>query len=159
MGQCFTCHGTAERPEASAECSTCHPPGYELVPQSHAQTGWAKGHGDVALTDEGLCSMCHAVAFCDDCHGLPMPHPSGWAKRDHAVAAQADATSCRRCHSGGPDLCTMCHHTSYLPLQSPWIEQHSEEVKAEGSERCLTCHKRAYCTFCHTRLVEDGAVD
>ena len=34
--------------------------------------------------------MCHEKSFCDDCHGLQIPHPEGWAKgaTGHAATAQ-----------------------------------------------------------------------
>lgn len=161
MGQCYTCHGTAAHPEAPTACGACHPDDYELLPASHAVPVWATEHGEVAQTDEGLCTMCHERSFCDDCHGLEMPHPDGWVGEaaGHGRVAQTDTATCERCHSGGPDLCTMCHHTSYVPLESPWIEEHHAEVIADGPEHCLTCHTREYCSFCHTRLVEDGAVE
>lgn len=158
MTQCFTCHGTAEQPAASAECSTCHPAGYELVPASHQQASWARGHGDTSVADPKQCTMCHERPFCDDCHGLAMPHPEGWAAgpQGHAVLAQQDPAVCERCHGRLPDLCTMCHHTSYDPMQGTWIDQHDLEVEQEGSAYCERCHKPAYCSFCHTSLVVDG---
>lgn len=161
MGQCYTCHGTAEYPDAPTECGTCHPADYELLPATHAVAVWATEHGTVAQTDEGLCTMCHVTSFCDDCHGLEMPHPDDWVGENggHGAVAEADAATCEPCHGEGPDLCTMCHHTSYAPLKSPWIEEHNVKVIADGSDDCLTCHTRAYCSFCHTRLVEDGATE
>lgn len=158
MSQCYTCHGAPEYPDADTACGTCHPAGYELLPASHTEERWERGHGDVSEVDATLCVMCHEQSFCDDCHGLPMPHPDRWAAGDqgHAVLAEPDPAVCEPCHSGGPDLCTMCHHTSYEPLTGTWIDQHSVEVKAEGSEYCLTCHPGPYCSFCHTRLVEGG---
>lgn len=157
MAQCFTCHGTAQQPDASAECRVCHPSEFDLVPASHAESQWARGHGEVSDTDESQCTMCHEQTFCDDCHGLAMPHPDDWAggPEGHAVAAEADRGVCATCHGSSPDLCTMCHHTSFDPMQGTWIVQHNLEVKAEGSSYCEECHSRAYCSFCHTRLVED----
>jgi hypothetical protein len=158
MGQCFTCHGTPEYPEADASCVTCHPADYEPVPQTHETASWARGHGDVSEEDAALCTMCHEQRYCDDCHGLAMPHPDQWVEgaEGHAAEAGRDIAVCESCHSGGPDLCTMCHHTSYMPLTGEWIEQHSAEVIEEGSDYCLTCHTAPYCSFCHTRLVEGG---
>ncbi len=160
MAQCFTCHGTSGQPEASKECGVCHPSEFDLVPASHAEPQWARGHGDVSDADERLCAMCHQQSFCDDCHGLAMPHPDDWARGPdgHATAADADRGVCTSCHGSSPDLCTMCHHTSFDPMQGAWIEQHSAEVKAEGSSYCEECHPRAYCSFCHTRLVENDGI-
>lgn len=157
MSQCFTCHGTPAQPKASAECGACHPADYELLPGSHTEATWERGHGDAEQGDPKQCVMCHKQVFCDDCHGLAMPHPTGWVKgpSGHGSPAESDRALCGRCHGGSPDLCTMCHHTAYNPLKGTWIDQHPLEVKSEGSAYCEACHKPAYCSFCHTRLVED----
>jgi len=160
MSQCFTCHGTAKQPKASAACRVCHPADYVLLPGSHEESTWTRGHGDVQQADPKQCSMCHKQTFCDDCHGLAMPHPAGWANgpTGHGALAESDRARCAGCHGGNrPDLCTMCHHTSYTPLKGTWIDQHPAEVESEGSAYCETCHDPAYCTFCHTKLVEDGS--
>ena len=161
MGQCYTCHGTPEYADAPSECNACHPDGYKLLPESHESIRWARGHGDTSEEDAKLCSMCHKVAFCDDCHGIGMPHPAQWEEGEsgHADAARRDADVCARCHDGGPDMCTMCHHTSYEPMKGAWVDQHPIEVRDEGQEYCLSCHEQRYCSYCHTRIVEDGTTE
>lgn len=156
MGQCYTCHGTAEQPEASAECGTCHPAGYELFPTSHTAASWARDHGVTSEADKRLCLMCHTETYCNDCHGMPMPHPARWDEGEagHAPLATSDPVSCQRCHDGGPELCTMCHHSSYEPVKGTWVEQHNVEVRDEGTAYCFRCHGPTYCSYCHTRLVE-----
>lgn len=159
MGQCYTCHGTAEQPEASAECGMCHPADYEPEPASHATSEWARAHGDTWEVDAGLCDMCHEQTYCDDCHGIEMPHPDRWAEGEqgHAVIAETDPSSCDTCHEGGSQLCSMCHHTSFEPLTGTWVQQHPAESREEGASYCLECHEPRYCSYCHTRLVEgDG---
>lgn len=154
MSQCFTCHGTPEKPKASAECDVCHPADYEPLPVSHAEDEWATGHGDVSQTDPEQCVMCHEQRFCDDCHGLAMPHPEGWAKgsEGHGAVAVDDEAVCAQCHGGArPDLCTMCHHTSYDPTRGTWIEQHSIEARDEGAAYCMECHAGPYCYYCHAQ--------
>lgn len=160
MSQCYTCHGTAQHPDASDACDTCHPAGYDLVPESHANSRWARGHGETALDDAVLCTMCHTQSECRACHGIEMPHPPRWAEGalGHAESAREDTTVCEQCHEGGSDLCTMCHHTSYEPMKGAWVAQHAAEVDDEGQEYCLRCHEQRYCSYCHTRLVEDGVV-
>ncbi|TDB37816.1 MAG: hypothetical protein D9V44_07140 [Actinobacteria bacterium] len=154
MAQCFTCHGTAEKPDASATCAVCHPSGYELVPASHSGAQWKDGrHGDIALADVKLCGMCHEQRLCDDCHGVQMPHPAGWTKETtgHAAVARTDPTVCSRCHGGKPDMCTMCHHAEYDPKQGAWLDQHGQQVDKGGAAHCIECHGPLSCVQCHVR--------
>ena len=153
MAQCFTCHGTPEQPEASAECASCHPSGYELVPATHERHGWKEDHGDVALEDPDLCVLCHEQALCDGCHGLAMPHPAEWTDgaAEHAEAAEADPELCANCHGDSPDMCTMCHHAPYQPGEGTWVEQHSQQAVQSGAEFCIGCHSPVDCVECHVR--------
>jgi len=156
MGQCFTCHGTPEQPDASAECGVCHPDDYELVPATHEDSKWATKHGDTAVSDFGLCDMCHDQPFCTDCHGVAMPHPDGWAEgaTGHAIVAKTDRAVCEKCHGASLDMCTMCHHKGYEPRKGPWVKQHFEQVRERGAAYCMeSCHSPVYCIRCHA----DGA--
>ena len=89
MLACFSCHGQAATPSASAACLSCHPLGFPLVPGSHSSAGWlqhgvgeASGHAqDSEEAPAGYCSMCHAERFCADCHSL------------NGVATGADGTT------------------------------------------------------------------
>lgn len=104
MDACFRCHdlegkvkmaGTGAK-AASGVCTTCHPAGFELVPESHEAADWStSAHGEHAkdllkemgtleaeakvLEEEGIepylaapvneCFTCHVEAkFCDACH-------------------------------------------------------------------------------------------
>lgn len=102
--------------------------------------------------------MCHVQKFCDDCHGLEMPHPSGWAEGEdgHSVYAEQDRTVCEQCHTERPDLCGMCHHEAYEPEQGSWVQQHFIEVETQGSDYCFECHLPAYCVRCHVVWSSDG---
>lgn len=153
MTQCFTCHGTAEQPEASAECGLCHPSGFDLHPTSHKEARWARGHGSVAKNDRPQCAMCHQQSYCDDCHGLEIPHPAGWAqggeKAGHADLGTRDRELCAQCHLEKPDLCSMCHHQTYDPAKGNWVRQHYSEVEKTGVAYCFECHSPVYCVRCH----------
>jgi len=162
MSQCFTCHGTPEKPEASAACSLCHPTGYKLLPQSHANTrAWQqRRHAVTAKHDPKQCTMCHQQSFCDDCHGLPMPHPDDWTKGEqgHAAVAETNRAVCTRCHTEKPDPCSMCHHKAYDPAVGSWVRQHPAEVKKQGTSSCLDCHATSYCVQCHVSWATDGTI-
>ncbi len=161
MDRCFACHGTAEQPDASAECDVCHPKDYELVPTSHEPANWKReGHGRLATRDPGQCELCHKTTFCTDCHGLEMPHPSGWAQGEpatHSLSAEQDREVCGRCHLERPDLCSMCHHQDWDPGKGPWVTQHPPMVSKRGVDYCLRCHTRAHCSFCHVASLSSMA--
>lgn len=158
MGQCYTCHGTTQYPQASTACATCHPADYDPLPTSHKDAGWATSHGKTWQVDAKLCTMCHQPSFCTDCHGLEIPHPSGWVggADDHAVQGAANLQTCARCHEGGTQLCSTCHHKSYGPIQGTWLNQHPTPARAQGVDSCFECHEPRMCSYCHTRLVESG---
>jgi nitrate/TMAO reductase-like tetraheme cytochrome c subunit len=154
MSQCFTCHGTPEKPKASAECGVCHPADYELLPKSHTAPTWKKReHGKVAKADPKQCEMCHTKAFCNDCHGVQMPHPKGWAKgaTGHAATAQLNRATCARCHGERLDMCTMCHHKAYDPSKGTWLKQHFIDADQRGVAQCLDCHSPLFCVRCHVQ--------
>ena len=156
MTQCFTCHGTTKYPKASPKCTTCHPADYQLLPASHKAKGWERGgHGAVSQSDPKQCPMCHKQSFCNDCHGLTMPHPADWVKGQdgHAAVATNDRQVCAKCHLEKPDLCGMCHHKGWDPQTGPWITQHPLMVNQRGAAFCMKCHPATYCTDCHSTRV------
>jgi nitrate/TMAO reductase-like tetraheme cytochrome c subunit len=160
MGQCFTCHGTGADAKAPANCSLCHPSDYELKPASHKDAEWMERHGRVAESDAEQCDLCHEQSFCDDCHGLKMPHPTDWSKgqEGHAAIAEQNRAVCEKCHGGSADMCTMCHHESYDPMKGTWVKQHFAEVDRQGTEYCLKCHSPVYCVRCHVAWATSGEV-
>jgi hypothetical protein len=161
MTQCYTCHGTVEHPDASAECGVCHPAGFELFPASHTEQTWAAEHGAVSAEDPRQCVMCHEDRFCGDCHGLAMPHPDEWTAGEsgHALTAASDRGMCDRCHGSDPDWCDACHHPAYDQAQGPWVDQHYVEVRAAGAAACFSCHGPLYCVTCHKARVDAGPID
>lgn len=161
MAQCMNCHGSAEQPEASAECGVCHPSGYELRPASHTRSRWAKGHGRIATEDQRQCSLCHKKDFCTDCHGLEMPHPADWEQgaQGHGPASRADRELCTKCHAEQPDMCAMCHHKGIDPAKGSWVKQHFVQVEQKGAAFCFDCHSPTYCVRCHVgRKPDQGGI-
>jgi cytochrome c7-like protein len=113
MDACFRCHDLEGKVKmtgptakaASGVCITCHPAGFELVPESHTAADWSiKAHGEAAreidkkvgeegaeakkLAAEGIapylaapvneCETCHVTAkFCDTCHERLRVTPEG----------------------------------------------------------------------------------
>ena len=152
MTECYECHGTAEHPEASDECGTCHPADFDLKPASHLEDPWARDHGYTALETPDMCTMCHEQSYCDSCHGVEMPHPEEWLDGEPShgeAAATIDRDVCYRCHTEEPDSCAACHHEGYDPALGPWLEQHYDEARTVGVASCLDCHEPLFCSTCH----------
>jgi cytochrome c-type protein NapC len=151
MTKCYDCHGTAEYPEASDTCETCHPADFDLRPPAHLEAPWMRDHGFTAMPDPSLCAMCHEQESCDSCHGVEMPHPEGWLDGpvSHGAAVEEDDDVCFRCHTREPDSCAACHHEGYEPALGPWIEQHYDEARTVGVASCLDCHQPVFCAECH----------
>lgn len=159
MTECFDCHGTAEEPDASAECATCHPSDFDLYPPDHLEQAWARDHGFSAVVEHAPCALCHEQDFCDSCHGVAMPHPDGWVGErasGHARSAVGDREVCTRCHAKDDDMCEACHHERYDPELGMWTEQHHTEVSTKGAAGCLVCHEPQDCVRCHLSPLGGG---
>jgi len=156
MAQCFTCHGRTPGAKAPGTCTECHPKSFSMRPQSHqSATAWLRNHGKTAKADRQPCAMCHDDNFCSSCHGLNMPHPTGWAKGNppaHAAFAETNSQVCVQCHGPAPNLCSMCHHKGYDPAKGPWAANHAPTVSQRGAIFCLSCHDELFCFGCHGKM-------
>lgn len=152
MQMCFDCHGRTSTAKAPGTCDECHPKSFGLRPESHGAPDWLAAHGKLALAGRRQCMMCHEESACQKCHGLEMPHPSGWAagRTGHGPIAKADGALCAKCHDSKPDVCAMCHHRDYQPAKGTWVSQHPSVVDRRGATFCLECHAPQYCVYCHT---------
>jgi hypothetical protein len=160
--RCFACHGKgvsdvrrAGPVLAAGRCDTCHDAGSLPKPSSHRTKAWLSDtHGRVALDRPGKrsCLTCHSKKDCTSCHGLAMPHPTGFSGSTHAsVASASDGRVCVRCHSGGASFCEACHH----PMKPPSVsmtEFHHDYMEEGGIGACTRCHNpSSFCTRCHGR--------
>ena len=172
--------------KAPGKCATCHPADFELKPPSHTEANFfPKGHAELAVeaakeasaglaaqtggesTTEALalvsvesvnyCSTCHDLnTFCNDCHGLEMPHPADFVKT-HGALGKKEPKVCANCHAtpgvknaSTTEFCNACHHPEGDP-KKPWLPQHFVVVKSQGAEACFQCHEPTYCAKCHVR--------
>jgi len=111
------------------------------------------------MEDVFYCGTCHAESFCEDCHGVPMPHPAGFTE-DHGEVGRTSPQVCANCHAkgelattGGLEFCNACHHKASDPTK-PWIPQHFVVVDQTGAEPCFDCHRPTFCAECHVRGVQ-----
>lgn len=162
MSRCFTCHGTTKGAIVPSTCTTCHPPDIPQKPTSHLSSTWLPGgHAKEAAKDQFLCLTCHQQKFCQSCHGLTMPHPTGWAELPHAQAFFTDPGVCTQCHVRTPqayDYCDTCHHPQG-PKDVAWRTYHSTAVKTNGADTCFQCHSDQTCRTCHSTGRENFSAD
>jgi len=126
------------------------------MPASHKSDQWLKKHGDA----EGLdtrCALCHKPKYCQDCHGLQMPHPENWLLTEHGREAPANPAACAKCH--GSDFCQSCHEST--PPGSHEAPDFKQKHGADPSQEplCALCHgreaakKRDACLTCHRGVI------
>ncbi len=182
MKSCLGCHEHQEDFNAG-KCERCHTDLWHY-PEEPASTfshqgNWVKLHQTAARSSTEACSKCHDATYCSTCHDaqtLPLPpeqrfpehvqgdfqiHRGDWLSR-HSLEAQADETSCRRCH--GVSYCTSCHTQQNLtpngtnprnPHPAGWAfpgpTSHSTAARADIAS-CQACHDQgaaSVCISCH----------
>jgi hypothetical protein len=151
MSACFACH---EGRKAPADCAYCHSNLDVIAPD----LGNPRVHVGVDAQDKATCAGCHDVpAFCTDCHGLEIPHPSDWLPT-HGGLGQEQAGLCVKCHqSKDAQFCVRCHGME-MPHPPYWISTHRETATANPAS-CNLCHKDAptFCDRCHQAQGIPGA--
>ena len=101
--KCIDCHLSRG---VSIKCQTCHDVGWRDKHNPHPPP---PGQTHVMGPDwkEIMCLKCHgSERWCNDCHGLPMPHPKDIVKI-HPSLVQGRPDVCSNCH--GTQACTRCH--------------------------------------------------
>ena len=141
---CAKCHG-GNATAVKAFCEGCHHPG------KPAATSMVTAHTSIVGSQGATtCYRCHdAASFCTKCHGVQMPHPSGFSGAGHVSAASSAGTAvCAKCHGGGGATCDSCHH-SMKSAGSSMTSFHGGYVDSHGASTCYRCHTTASCTSCH----------
>ena len=171
MQMCFNCHGVGHGPQgelATARCSDCHTPDFDLRPKSHVKDYAGAPHarelkagGAVAVNG---CMMCHnAPKDCDVCHRQkkvkvgPMPaeyHPVIIEQpQPPAVEIYPDRTTtmgqCATCH---PDLDAykkdkvLFAHADHLKRGyacsacHPDFAHQGDQIARPDMQSCYRCH-------------------
>lgn len=154
MFECFHCHNGVV---VSVECKVCHPKtgkgekrayrtNYQVV---HNET--EKAHG---IADLNTCSNCHKKEDCTKCHGLEMPHPGEflYIHSTYAISPYFKK-ECSRCHSETA-FCLSCHQME-MPHPDGFLQEHSK-FSRKDEEKCLRCHEKSSCLWCHSRHRHPG---
>ena len=181
MSACTSCH-EHKKDYDDGRCNRCHTDlsRYPLKPVSmfSHQGNYVHEHGRSARAAEATCAECHEQNFCKDCHAntvstrieIKFPervdadfiHRNDFLGR-HSVEAQADPSSCRRCH--GSSFCEDCHRVQNLTPQAanprdphppgwsfPGSAQFHGTAARQDISSCAACHDqgaRSVCVDCH----------
>ncbi len=177
---CSQCH---QKDFGRENCTLCHKPG-SLGTKTSAQIwdhggDWLNRHGGAARTSDAVCSHCHKVDTCAECHSrsnvpirpsqlkLDRPdslahHRGDWLSR-HPMEARLDSKSCGTCHQ--QSSCQQCHdrmgvsQTGALgsktgPHPPGWLIRGSGENHGDAARRdavsCAACHDRGAASNCVT---------
>jgi hypothetical protein len=159
MVTCYQCHTLEADARAPGDCTLCHPASMDPEPETHFVDGWLpQKHSEAAIADPFDCATCHKQEFCNDCHGLELPHPAGFTGLTHAEQFFEDPALCESCHPRQPlverDGCDSCHHPEG-PDTSTWISYHPTVVRDRGAENCFQCHATGTCRTCHRQGPEN----
>jgi hypothetical protein len=185
MAICTGCH-VHQKAFAEARCMPCHRDlkGYKPETAFKHEGNWLEMHGQLAKASAEACAACHDQTYCTGCHSpataaakieLVYPerieasyiHRGDYVGR-HTVDAQANPSSCRRCH--GSAFCDSCHAangfspSSIIPTVTPvshgagWVgppgstNRHAQEARRDISS-CAACHDQQgpsqTCVGCH----------
>jgi len=185
-GTCAACHPKDFKlTPASHEETGFYPKGHaeialeyshevdEADKEREAEEAEAEGEGGEAAKALELpwvnqvfyCTTCHTESFCNNCHGMEMPHPAEFkepkAKTDpagHPVVSKTKPAKCVMCH--GVDqkthFCSECHHGTKIGWEYNarvnWASQHPGAVAKSGVKSCTaSCHTVKFCADCHTK--------
>lgn len=156
-------HSEHEAPflRMNVACTECHSFSVKTGPFDPLAPEVKKGF---LMPDRKICHQCHLEKIqqprrnqCTLCHQdtreiMPADHKNSWRIR-HGQFAQADADSCKQCHS--PRTCTECH--TQRDLAKPAVHRpnflmtHSIQARA-NPQSCVACHTSpSQCTDCHSR--------
>jgi hypothetical protein len=143
MMTCLSCHQGETAPNA---CKNCHRKIEEIAPGLDEPSA----HVEVDAHARETCEKCHDVEqWCEQCHGVVMPHPVNW-EATHGKAAGRTGEDCSKCHQAQDQtFCIRCHGVD-MPHPAYWYSNHGDIVRS-NPESCDNCHPSApdFCDSCH----------
>jgi hypothetical protein len=140
-------------PISNEACLSCH----EDFEQRTADEDRKEFSHELHLAQLISCETCHAPLghtgaplpdsqVCDDCHGVPMPHPEGYETSHGAEVVANGDEACANCHNIYLH-CQTCHGVQ-MPHPDQWEQKHGEIAWPE-MQTCSTCHETEFCLTCH----------
>lgn len=170
MTACFRCHTlTDESPseyQAPGACGACHPPAFELKPDTHRETGFytergeSAGHAALARAEASETAQARAEwdEFAPEFRAKEPKIISRLINIPHRelidVPPAATVNECETCHVPAI-FCDGCHGIE-IPHPAGFATDHAEQGLADRSV-CATCHNKSgdvandsrVCDQCH----------
>ncbi len=144
-------------------CVDCHNT-LTVIPTSHEAANFTNRVDVDAPADHPIvynerpenCGYCHGeggveAKFCQDCHGIKMPHPADFTDTHVGSFQDGSLTKpvCTNCHV--QLFCDRCHHEGATGAR-PWTLEHPVIVRDKGADPCFECHEPKICAQCHVGL-------
>lgn len=155
MSTCARCHNNVT---VSGACALCHPTTETVVGARLRDPVWSRTHGANwrqlhGMGDLSTCTICHSTTYCQKCHGVPLPHSTGFIAT-HGAQALKSLPECTSCHL--QSFCDSCHGIP-MPHPSGFLPAHSKVAKGLNDVRCIKCHTPDNCAECHARHIHPAA--
>jgi len=159
METCFACHGVKHGPQgdlATAVCTKCHTPSFDLIPADHQpiKDYAGKPHAD-AIKHTGVngCMMCHTASKdCNPCHVKENVQVAQLPDTYVSVIGQRPKPASIKVFPTGPtnmSQCVYCHPDLDNILPGRLIFAHA--VHLTRAYKCEVCHPK----FGHTSTGPD----
>lgn len=158
MSTCATCHNNVR---VSGQCDICHTGDRSADEARRHDAELAKTHGVNWRSLHGMgdlqtCTLCHEPSKCEACHGVPLPHDSGFGATHGAEAVLGGREPCLTCHTAS--FCDSCHGIE-MPHPDGFLPAHSSLAEGLEDPLCIRCHTTANCAECHKRHIHPGGTD
>ncbi|MBI2266674.1 MAG: hypothetical protein HYU64_16170 [Armatimonadetes bacterium] len=118
--RCWSCH------KQEVSCLSCHKK--SRLKYHGLQAEWRRTHGEESKKQ--YCSQCHTRKSCRECHKKDFTHPPSLMKTHVDYTMKVGAR--------------------ILGQERPEAAVDTRSVKRAGEQSCDYCHKRSYCTNCHS---------
>jgi len=155
MSTCAECH---DNRTASGECVVCHPDAEGSGERERRDAEFARTHGANWESTHGMgdlttCVLCHEPAKCESCHGVALPHDSGFAATHGRNAVPGRGPCVAACHTTA--FCDSCHGIE-MPHPGSFLPEHSSIAQGYEDPVCARCHTTTNCDECHEKHIHPG---